>query len=672
MYRRLFQTMFLSCFLFFISALNAATVSWQSSTQNAVWVDKGPLTTSAWDNDNTSYVSIDEKATNKEIFGFGGCFNEVGWKVLMKLSPSTRDSVMRLLFDSVSGCNFNVCRVPIGANDYTIAPYSLNETANDYTMANFSIDHDQQYLIPYIKAAMAFQPSLKIWGSPWSVPTWMKDSKAFNSGSIVENANNFSALALYFAKAVKAYQQQGLHYFAIMPANEPNWAVSMGYPVTAWTAAKMQNFIKNYLGPQFKTDDVPGEIYLGTLLNDGDASGNPVMTANVYADSVAYSYCTGGGYQYSLPVSARIADKTIFETETPCGTVGGFNNANDFWNYAMGNDDNMQSFIGGGTNVYSQWNMILDTSGSNIAKWRQFAMIMIDTVGKKVTVTPQYYQVKHYSAYVKPGAYRINTAGNASNIAITAFRNPNGENVLILTNKGNSSATVAINLNGQKIKPSIPARSFNTFRIAGTPIPSVSAFTQIEAENFSRQSGVLIRPCSDGGNGVTLTQDNDWTIYHNVDFGIGAQSFEARVSGAAGGSIEVHLDSSNGPASGTLTVPAASAWSKLSCPVTGVSGKHTLYLKFKGTGTGNLMNLNWFDFILGTSSVRTTSQSISAQAKNRLQKVVYNGSALSIPAKSGSVGVYDLSGKLVYSTHTNGQAKAITNSGLRRGIYIVK
>ena len=688
MRRILKPTLFLACLLLSISPLNAATVSWQSSTSSALWVDKGTLSTTTWDNDNTNYISVDEDSTYQEIDGYGGCFNEIGWKVLMKLSQSTRDSVIKLLFDSVSGCNFNICRVPIGANDYSLQLYSLDETSGDTAMNNFSIAHDTMYLIPYIKAAMAVKPSLKVWGSPWSVPTWMKDSKEFNSGSINANAQTFTALALYFAKAVNAYQKAGLHYYAIMPTNEPNWKVSSGYPVTGWSGAQLRDFIKTYLGPRFKTDDVNAQIYMGTIHNDIDVNNKP-MTDTVFSDSTAYSHCTGGGYQYQInaQIRTKYPDKRFVETETSCGTVSGFNNSTDFWNYAMGNDDLMRTFFTAGVSVYSQWNMILDTSGRNKAwnvqdtsHWRQYAMIMIDTVAKKITLTPQFYQVRHYS-FVKPGAYRIATSGN-STIKVMAFRNLDGENILIATNEGSSSATVAINFNGQKIKPTIPASSFNTFRIAGTAITPTSPYSKIEAEKFAIQSGILIRSCSDGGSCVTLVQNNDWTSYHNIDFGNGAQTFEARVSGIAGGSIEVHLDSCNGPAAGTCTVAASSAWNTVSCPVTGVSGKHTLYLKYKGTATGNLFDLNWWMFDVATGI--GTARENSVERVNKFKVISDAGKTQTLqldfsqPVLQGNLNVslFDLTGRLVTTLYKGRLSSPhlslpLYSKAIRSGTYII-
>lgn len=88
---------------------------------------------------------------HQEVDGFGGCFNELGWLALNKLPKEERDIIINELFDAGNGCNFNFCRLPIGASDYAAEWYSLNETDGDYEMKNFSIERDRSYLIPYIR-----------------------------------------------------------------------------------------------------------------------------------------------------------------------------------------------------------------------------------------------------------------------------------------------------------------------------------------------------------------------------------------------------------------------------------------------------------------------------------------------------------------------------------------
>lgn len=673
------------CASTFMTTVSAASVSWQSSTSNAPWVDKGKIESTTWDNDNSSYISVDEKTTYQEFDGHGGCINEVGWRALTLLSESLRDSVLKMIFDSTDGCNFSNCRMPLGANDYSFKPgYSLNETKNDYEMKNFTIDNDKKYLIPFAKAGMKYQPNLKVWGSPWSPPTWLKTSgNSLTNGSIKSDDQSFTAYALYFAKAVQAFQKEGLHYFMVAPQNEPFWGGG-SYPVCQWEGSQMRDFIKKFLGPRFKQDDVNAEIWLGTL-NSSDDAGSRVMTSDVFGDSVAYSYCSGAGYQYYTEnfskVHTKYPDKRMMETETQCGgDINGKVLAANDWGYAEDNDNVMRIYYNGGANAFMQWNIVLAQEGRNWGNWSQNGMVTIDTTNKKVTFNPQFYQVRHYK-YVKPGAFRVATSGNYT--TVVAFRNPDGENVLLVTNTG-AEREVAINFNGQKIKPKLPAHSFNTFRVAGTPLPVVSPFTKIEAEKFDVQSGTLIRPCSDGGDAVTFIHNNDWTKYHNIDFGAGAKSFEARVSGSTGGTIEIHLDSCNGPASGACTVPATAAWSTVSGDVAGVKGKHKLYLKFKGTGTGTLFSVNWVNFVageVGTADFAQKSGKITTSMKllsnsGAIQTLQIQCSKNMMTGKM-ELQLFDLNGRMVSKLFsgrisTTELTFPINVSEICQGAYLVK
>ncbi len=131
------------------------------------------------------------------------------------------------------------------------------------------------------------------------------------------------------------------------------------------------------------------------------------------------------------------------------------------------------------------------------------------------------------------------------------------------------------------------------------PAAPVSAFTQIEAESFSTQSGVQTETCSEGGLNVGFIENGDYVVYNNVDFGSGATSFQARVASATnGGNIEIRLDSVTGPLIGTCEVKGTGDWQTYTdaiCSISGVSGKHNLYLKFTGDSE-YLINLNWFKF----------------------------------------------------------------------------
>jgi hypothetical protein len=130
----------------------------------------------------------------------------------------------------------------------------------------------------------------------------------------------------------------------------------------------------------------------------------------------------------------------------------------------------------------------------------------------------------------------------------------------------------------------------------------VGASSQTEAESYSFQSGIGTENCSEGGLDVCNIENDDYTVYNNVNFGSGATSFQARVASAtSGGNIEIRLDSITGPLIGTMQVGGTGGWQTYAtntCSVSGASGTHNIYLKFTG-GSGYLFNINWFQFIGG-------------------------------------------------------------------------
>ncbi len=123
---------------------------------------------------------------------------------------------------------------------------------------------------------------------------------------------------------------------------------------------------------------------------------------------------------------------------------------------------------------------------------------------------------------------------------------------------------------------------------------------QIEAENFSSQSGIDVENCSEGGKNVGFIENGDYAVYNNINFNNGVTDFQARVaSNGGGGNIEIRLDSITGPLVGTCKVTPNGdwqTWTDAECKITGASGMHNVYLKFTG-GSGYLFNLNWFQFV---------------------------------------------------------------------------
>ncbi|WP_437606758.1 glycoside hydrolase family 30 beta sandwich domain-containing protein [Sorangium sp. So ce834] len=415
-------------------------------------------------------VTVDDATTHQRWDGFGGTFNEVGWNVLSMLSEAERARAIKLLFDKHEGAAFVYGRIPIGASDYAMDRYTLDETPNDTAMASFSIERDKERLIPYIKAALAVKPGLHLWASPWTPPTWMKSNGAFDGGHMKDDASTLQAYALYLAKFVEAYAGEGIAIEAVHPQNEPNYETR--YPSCIWTGPLMAKFIGTYLGPTFADRGLTAQIYLGTMSNNESGKDGAIISA-VTGDATAMGYVKGFGLQWNMLSSVsglRSRNLPIVQTEHKCGNYP--------WNpagsppfdaqkapndhaYAEESWGLIRDWIKAGVTSYSAWNMVLDTAGKNLDSqrpWPQNALLIVDTAAKTLNVTPVYHVFRHLSEYVDPGAMRVATTGGDA----LAFKNPDGTIVTILYNSGSAAKMTVLDVAGKKLQFSVPAHGWAT------------------------------------------------------------------------------------------------------------------------------------------------------------------------------------------------------------------
>ncbi len=124
-------------------------------------------------------LQIDLEAEGQIIEGFGTAFSEMSFEALSWLSDEDRKAIYHELFAPGVGANFTINRTPLGANDFSLKYYSYNDVDGDLAMENFSIENDRSTLIPSIKAALAENPEMKVWASPWCPPAWMKTNKHY-------------------------------------------------------------------------------------------------------------------------------------------------------------------------------------------------------------------------------------------------------------------------------------------------------------------------------------------------------------------------------------------------------------------------------------------------------------------------------------------------------------
>ncbi len=447
----------------------APQLTWTCTTASASFAARPPLdATTANPASDELPIVIDVTAKEQTIDGWGGCFNERGWKAMEVLSERERNRLLRSLFDPNAGLKLNICRTPIAASDYATDLYSYDETPGDLTMAHFSIDRDRQRLIPYIKSALALRPDLRVWAVPWSPPSWMKDGGTLTGGHIKSDPATLGALALYFQRYVQAYRAEGIPIYMVMPQNEPCY--STGYTSCEWTGAELATFVRDHLGPTLKKSVPDCQIYLGTFpRSDAKKFDYDYWIAPAAADAATMAYirgigCQWGGEKVMRDARDRIPGIKLMQTEAECGDK----NTND-WTYAFERFSRLVEYLRSGSEAYMIWNLVLDETGLSTAGWAQCSPIVVNQQTKEITYTPYYFMFEHFSSFVRPGAQRLHVTASGEGTLGEAFVNPDGQVVFVASNRTETEATIWLKINGQMFQAALPARSFNTFTIRPAP-----------------------------------------------------------------------------------------------------------------------------------------------------------------------------------------------------------
>lgn len=470
--------LFLSIASFLSSCSFIPRAEWVTTTETSPWMEQPVLASASADTIPEVDVTVLTDNRQQKIDGFGACFNELGWLSLSKLDPAVREEILEELFFPGVGANFTLCRMPVGANDFSRDWYSYDEVDGDFKMEHFTIANDLQTLVPFIKNAQRYQPDLRVWASPWCPPSWMKYNKHYASAFTGDHFNEkyrnglpadkvglegtdmfiqdsvyFQAYALYFTRFIEEYKKQDIHVYAVMPQNEFNSAQI--FPSCCWTATSLAHFIGDYLGPAMEKQGV--EVMFGTM-----ERANEALVDTILSDPACGKYVKGVGFQWAgkgaVPgIHERYPKLRLYQTEQECG-----DGRND-WKSAMYAWSLMQHYLNNGVTAYMYWNISLDEGGISRWGWAQNSLVVVDPVLKSFRYTPEYYVMKHVSHYVQPGARKLETRGAYTNLL--AFHNPDGSVAVVLANETSDDRRVTFRVDDRVYMPFVKAHSLNTFLI---------------------------------------------------------------------------------------------------------------------------------------------------------------------------------------------------------------
>lgn len=410
-------------------------------------------------------IDVDTTVVHQTIDGYGAALTGSSAYLMNRhLSPQARRALINDLFDLHEGIGISFVRLTMGASDFSLSDFTYNDLpagSTDFALEKFSLLQDLDDVVPVMQEILAVSPGLKIMGSPWSPPAWMKTNQSMQGGRLRRDC--YDVYARYFVRYIQEMQSLGITIHSVTPQNEPLYFTA-NYPCMEMRAADQLVFVRDYLGPHFSAAGLETKIiiydhnwdeteYAISILNDR-------VARNFIAGTAFHGY--GGHVSAMSDVHAAHPDRELHFTE-----ISGGEWATDFASNLMWYMQNI--FIGTARNwsrSAMMWNLALnkDHGPQNNGCSNCRGVVTIHEHTGQITFNEEYYAIGHFSKFVRPGARRTGLImpQGLTNMEAVAFMNENGEKVIVAANYDNDFKTFGIRQGGRLFSYTLPGKSVAT------------------------------------------------------------------------------------------------------------------------------------------------------------------------------------------------------------------
>ncbi len=410
-------------------------------------------------------VVIDIHRKYQSIVGFGAALTDSSaWLLQNRMDDRQRDALLHELFGPPPNLNLNMARLTIGASDFSLRPYTLDDLPVgevDPQLLHFNVASNLRDVIPTVREVMSINPQLRVIASPWSAPAWMKTSANLIGGELLEQFE--STYVDYLVKYVDTYRGYGIPIFALTLQNEPGF-VPVTYPGMEMPVATRARLIARYLGPALASRK-PRTLILGWDHNWDEPEQPLSVLADPdvarYVDGIAW-HCYRGSPYAQGQVHRAFPGKDTYITECSGGDWESSKNGELLWF--------TRDLLLAGLRQWARgvvyWNLALDEhygphfGGCDTCK----GVVTIDSRTGEVSRNDEYYAFAHFSRFVLPGAVRVGSSETDKEINNVAFQNASdGSVVLVMVNSHVDARRVAVTQDQTRFQYTLPPQSVATF-----------------------------------------------------------------------------------------------------------------------------------------------------------------------------------------------------------------
>ncbi|MBB5620558.1 O-glycosyl hydrolase [Pedobacter cryoconitis] len=406
---------------------------------------------------DTASITLSWNKTYQKIEGFGA----FGGRITPFFESPKRDSIMNYLWGQ-TGLQLTIIRGKIirsypfdkqtGVVSIKPAGADIDMDINSAAYKKLTEDEKEQIGQLWILKNAKERYQLPImFASAWTPPLYMKT----NPGS--ESAKNFNGLdfkccstdfARYLSGFTKAYQNEGINFYAISPTNEPENIFS-DWDASYWDSKHLGEFVSNNLRPALNAAGLTATKIISSenaawgtansFLSGMDKSNADILAGHGYVEIGDLIFGKRGLNQDPKPWSFATGNKPVWLTETSDdggtydGTItGGLKLATSMHKFLA--ECNINAFV--------YWLGMLAIKNNES---------LIGTNSDGSLEFPKTYEVMgQFSRAIHPGYIRFDSKlQNNSTLKISAYKDPvSGKFSLVAINPSQKAVVCKIQLDG--------------------------------------------------------------------------------------------------------------------------------------------------------------------------------------------------------------------------------
>ena len=398
-------------------------------------------------------VVVDGAQRYQTIEGFGTCL--IAWSDRFRQLYRTED--FQKIYVKGVGCN--MLRVNMWGPTFE----KLTEDWRQICWEDFDMQADggrPRIFVDFGQSILKLDPNIKIIGTVWSPPAWMKMNKSITdkrSGAIraggYGNFNNrvnpkyFKHFCKWMAEYVKIHDTLGVPLYAVSPGNEVQFTQS--FESCVWDGADYVTILimlRETLDGEgyghvkiFGPETMTGHMYeggTGSYIKAIKDDPKALAALDVFA---THGYEDGFKAEMSATSSGRFWD-LIKDTGKPFWITEGGTGDHD-WpapiHKGIGNALH-NALVAGNCSAFVPW---------QITERRE----SIHAIMAMSTYTPKTYTAMHYSTFIRPGARRIDAQPGFGTIQVGAFLHESNSDLTIVAINP-SDQEQALNLTFKNLK----------------------------------------------------------------------------------------------------------------------------------------------------------------------------------------------------------------------------